>query len=224
MIFLSVYPVGFVDVVIGFDRVRLSIESRSSPPSIVNIISLRFLLSPLFSIKLCNFRRSHDIDLVDRYSDFAISLTITGNVGGLEGFIGIDHIIGNVGVLGTVGGVPIFGNVIGEVESPNVGVGEVTVLFAEIVLPKVPSRANGVGTLELVIMSFDASAAVTLIEIMLSGCSGVVGNSTTASCLSTPVDVASEEEEVAGNDPGTGPLFRLLLRRIDESLSIVKST
>ena len=85
-------------------------------------------------------------------------------------------------------------------------------------------RANGVGTLELVSMSFDASAAVTLIEIMLSSCSGVVGISTTASCLSTPVDVASEEEEVAGSDAGTDPLFRLLLGRIDESFSTVKST
>ena len=70
-------------------------------------------------------------------------------------------------------------------------------------------------------MSFDASAAVTFIEIMLSSCSGVVGISTTASCLSTPIDVASDEEEVAGNDPDTGP--RLLLGRIDESFSIVKS-
>ena len=224
MILLSVYPVGFVDVAIGFDRVPLSIDSRSSPPSIVNIISLRFLLSPPFSINLCNFRRSHDIDVVDRYTDFAISLTITGNVGGLEVFIGIDDIIGDVGVLGTVGGVPILGNAIGDVEIPNVGVGEVTVLFVEIVLPNVVFRANGVGTLELFIMSFDASAAVTLIEIMLSSCSGVVDISTTASCLSTPVDVAIEEEEVAGNDPGTGPLFRLLLGRIDESFFMVKST
>ena len=55
--------------------------------------------------------------------------------------------------------------------------------------------------LDLGSMSFDASAAVTLIEIMLSR----------ASCLSTPVEIAIEEEEVAGNDPGTGPLFRLLL-------------
>ena len=123
-----------------------------------------------------------------------------------------------------VGGVPIFGNAIGEVESPNVGVGEVTVLSVKIVLPKVAFRANGVGTLELFIMSFDASAAVTLIEIMLSSCSGVVGISTIASCLSTLVDDAIEEEEVAGNDPGTGPLFRLLLGRIDKSFSIVKST
>ena len=127
-------------------------------------------------------------------------------------------------MLGTVGGVPIFGNAIGEVGSPNVGVGEVTVPFVEIVLPKVAFRANGFGTLELVSMSFDATAAVTLIEIMLSSCSGVVGISTTASCLSTPVDVAIEEEGVAGNDPGTGPLFQLLLGRIDESFSIVKST
>ena len=70
-------------------------------------------------------------------------------------------------MLGTVGGVPILGNAIGEVASPNVGVGEVTVLFVEIVRPKVVSRANGVGTFELFIMSSDASAAVTLIEIKL---------------------------------------------------------
>ena len=49
---------------------------------------------------------------------------------------------------GTVGGVPIFGNAIGEVESPNVGVGDEIVLFVERVLPKVAFRANGVGTLE----------------------------------------------------------------------------
>ena len=127
-------------------------------------------------------------------------------------------------MLGTVGGVPILGNAIGDVAILNVVVGDVTVLFVEIVLPNVAFRANGVGTLELFIMSFDASAAVTLIEIMLSSCSGVVGISITASCLSTPVDVASDEEEVAGNDPGTGPLFRLLLGRIEESFSIVKLT
>ena len=127
-------------------------------------------------------------------------------------------------MLGTVGGVPILGNAIGDVGSPHVGVGDVTVLFVEIVLPNVAFRANGVGTLELFIMSFGASAAVTLIEIMLPSCSGVVGISTTASCLSTPVDVASDEEEVAGNDPDAGPLFRLLLGRIDDSFSIVKST
>ena len=56
-------------------------------------------------------------------------------------------------MLGTVGGVPILGNAIREVASPNVGVSEVTVLFVEIVLPKVAFRANGVGTLELFIMS-----------------------------------------------------------------------
>ena len=99
-----------------------------------------------------------------------------------------------------------------------------TLLSVKIVLPKVAFRANGVRTLELFIMSFDASAAVTLIEIMLSSCSCVVGISTIASCLSTLVDNAIEKEEVVGNDPGTGPLFRLLLGRIDESFSIVKST
>ena len=46
IILLSVNPEGFVDVAIGFDRVPLRIDSRSSPPSIVSIISLRFLLSP----------------------------------------------------------------------------------------------------------------------------------------------------------------------------------
>ena len=75
-----------------------------------------------------------------------------------------------IGELGTVGGVPIFGNAIGEFEDPNVGVGEVTVLFVEIVLSKVALKASGVGTLELVSMSFDTSAAVTLIEIMLRRC------------------------------------------------------
>ena len=172
---------------------------------------------------LCNFRRSHDIDVVNRYSDFAISLTATTDVGGLEGLIGLDDIFGDVGVFGTVGGVPILGNAIDDVAIPNVGVGDVTVLFVEIVLPNVAFKANNVGTLELFIMSFDASAAVTLSEIMLSSCSGVVGISITASCFSTPADVASDEEEVAGNDPDTGPLFRLLLGRIDESFSIVKS-
>ena len=102
-------------------------------------------MSPPFSINLCNLRRSHEIDVVDRYSDLAISLALTGNVGGLKGYIGIGDIIGE---LGTVGGVPIFGNAIGEVGSRNVGVGEVTVLSVEIVLPKVAFRAYGVGTLE----------------------------------------------------------------------------
>ena len=65
-------------------------------------------------------------------------------------------------MLGTVGGVPILENAIGDVAIPNVEVGEVTVLFVEIVLPKVAFRANGVGTLELFIMSFDASAVSLL--------------------------------------------------------------
>ena len=80
---------------------------------------------------MCSLRRSHDIDVVDRYSDLAISFATTTDVGGLDG---VGDIVGNVGVLGTVGGVPIFGNAIGEVARPNVGVGEVTVLFVEIVL------------------------------------------------------------------------------------------
>ena len=97
-------PGGFVDVAIGFDRVPLSIDSRSSPPSIVSIISLRFLLSPPFSINLCSLRRSHDIDVVDLYSDRAI-FVVTGNVGGLKGYSGIGDMIGE---LGTVGGVPML--------------------------------------------------------------------------------------------------------------------
>ena len=85
-------------------------------------------MSPPFSISLFSLRRSHDIDVVDRYSDLAIFFATT-TVGGLEWCDGVGDIVGNVGVLGTVGGVPIFGNAIGEVGSPNVGVGEVTVLF-----------------------------------------------------------------------------------------------
>ena len=73
---------------------------------------------------MCSLRRSHDIDVVDRYSDLAISLTITGNVGGLKGYIGIGDIIG---VLGTVGGVPIFGNAI--------GVGEVVTVRRPVPVP-----------------------------------------------------------------------------------------
>ena len=105
IILLSANPVGFADVAIGFDRVQFSIDNNSSPPNIVNIISLHFLLSPPFSISLCNLRRSHDIDVVDLYSDLAISLAVTGNVGGLKGYNGIGDMIGE---LGTVGGVPIF--------------------------------------------------------------------------------------------------------------------
>ena len=52
---------------------------------------------------MCNLRRSHDIDVVERYSDLAISFATTT----------VGDIVGNVGVLGTVGGVPIFGNAIG---------------------------------------------------------------------------------------------------------------
>ena len=74
--------------------------------------------------------RSHDIDVVDLYSDLAI-LAVTGNVGGLKGYIGIGTTIGEPR---PVGGVPMFGNAIGEFEGPNVGVGEVTVLFVKIVL------------------------------------------------------------------------------------------
>ena len=97
MILLPVSPVGFIDVAIGFDRVPLSIDNKSSPPNMVNIISFLFLLSPPFSTSLCSLRRSHDIDVVDRYSDFAISPTTT-TVDGLERFIGIDDIVGDVGV------------------------------------------------------------------------------------------------------------------------------
>ena len=118
MILLLVYPVGFVDVAIGFDRVPLSIDNKFSPPNMVNIISFIFFMSPPFSTSLCNLRRSHDIDVVDRYSDFAISHTTTA-VGGLEWFIWIDDIVEDVGVHGTVRGVPILGNAIGEVASPN---------------------------------------------------------------------------------------------------------
>ena len=42
-----------------------------------NIVSFLFLSSPPFSTSLCSLRRSHDIDVVDRYSDLAISFTTT---------------------------------------------------------------------------------------------------------------------------------------------------
>ena len=54
------------------------------------------MLSPPSSTNLCNFRRSHDIDVVDRYSDFAISLTITTDVGGLEGVANVNGTEDNV--------------------------------------------------------------------------------------------------------------------------------
>ena len=53
------------------------IDNKSSPPSMANIVSFLFLSSPPFSTSLCSLRRSHDIDVVDRYSDLAISFTTT---------------------------------------------------------------------------------------------------------------------------------------------------
>ena len=100
----------------------MSIDSTSSPPKIVKIISFRFLLSPPFSIKLCDLRRSHNIDVVDRYSNFAISLTITADVGGLEG-------VGNVNGTEDNVGDPMFGNAIGDDAIPSVGIVDVTILL-----------------------------------------------------------------------------------------------
>ena len=68
---------------------RSAFDNKSSPPNIVSIISFLFLSSPPFSISLCSFRRSQDINVVDLYSDRAISLALTGNVGELQGYIGI---------------------------------------------------------------------------------------------------------------------------------------
>ena len=88
-----------------------------------------------------DFRRSHDIDVVDRYSDFAIFLTITTDVGGLEG-------VGNV--IGTVDNVgdPMLGNAIGDIAIPSVGIGDVTILCVEVVVPYVVLAANGGTTLD----------------------------------------------------------------------------
>ena len=83
--------------------------------------------------------------------------------------------------------------------------------------------ANGVEMLDIFSMfpdPFDASAAVTLVEIMRSS-SGVVGISTSVSCLSTLVDDAVDEDDVASDDPASGSLFRFVLRQIDDSFSIV---
>ena len=82
-----------------------------------------------FSTSLCDFRRSHDIDGVDRYSNLAMSLAITTDVGGLEGFVGIDVIVSAVDVVGTIDvvGVPILGNAIVDVAIFIVGIGDVTV-------------------------------------------------------------------------------------------------
>ena len=83
--------------------------------------------------------------------------------------------------------------------------------------------ANGVEMLDIFSMfpdPFDASAAVTLVEIMRSSCSGVVGISTSVSCLSTLVDDAVDEDDVASDDDN-GSLFRFELRQIDDSFSIV---
>ena len=83
--------------------------------------------------------------------------------------------------------------------------------------------ANGVATpnpLNTLLDPFEASAALTLVEIIRSSCSGVVGISTTA-LVSTLDEDASGEEDVAGNDPAIGPLFRFVLEQIDDSFSIV---
>ena len=156
-----------------------------------------------------------------------MSFAITTDVGGLEGVVGIDIIVSAVDVFGTfdVVEVPILGNAIGDVAIPDVGIGNVTVLLVdEIALPGVAYKANGVETLEIFSMfpdPFDASAAVTFVEIMRSSCSGVVGISTLASCLLTLVEDAVDEDDVASDDPASGPLFRFLLGRIDDSFSIV---
>ena len=81
--------------------------------------------------------------------------------------------------------------------------------------------ANGVEMLDIFSMfpdQFNASAA--LVEIMRSSCSGVVGISTSVSCLSTLVDDAVDEDDVASDDDN-GSLFRFELRQIDDSFSIV---
>ena len=108
-------------------------------------------------------------------------------------------------------------------EIPSLGIRDMTLLLAEIVVPDVALAANGVAMLDPLNTfpdQFDASAAVTFVEIIRSSCSGVVGTSTTA-FVSTLVEDASGEEDVAGNDPASGSLFRLVLERIDDSLSIV---
>ena len=156
----------------------------------------------------------HDIDVIDRYSDFPISLTATiTDVVGLEG---VGRAVENVGD-------PMLEYAIGDDAIPSVGIGDVTLLFVEIVVPDVALAANGVATLDLLNTfpdPFEASAAVTLVEIIRSSCLGVVGISTTA-FVSTLDEDASGEEDVPRNDPAIGPLFRLVSERIDDSFSII---
>ena len=115
---LPIYPVGLDDVAIGFDRVPFNVDRRSSPSRIVSIISLRFLLSPPFSTSLCVFKRSHDTVVVDLYSAFTISLTVTIEVGGIDGVGGIEGV--------DIVGVAILAIVVGKVAIPDIAIGDVT--------------------------------------------------------------------------------------------------
>ena len=84
-------------------------------------------------------------------------------------------VVGLDGVGGAVGNV---GDPIDDDAIPNAGVGDVTILFVEVVVPNMALAANGVASLDLLNTfpdPFEASAAVTLDEIIRSSCSGVVG-------------------------------------------------
>ena len=145
----------------------------------------------------------------------SLTATIT-DVVGLEGAGNVNGTVEDVGD-------PLLGNAIGDDAIPSVGIGDVKLLFVEIVVQDVALAANGVTTVDPLNTfpdPFEASAAFTLVEIIRSSCSGVVGISTTA-FVSTLDEDASGEEEVAGNDPASGPLFRLVLEQIDDSSSIV---
>ena len=105
----------------------------------VDLLLPRWLESyPFSSYCLLHSLLTYDIFVVDRYSDFAISLTITNEVGELDGDVGIDaiNIVGVDDIVGTVDivGVPILKNAIGDVAIPHIGIGDVTVINRGITL------------------------------------------------------------------------------------------
>ena len=137
----SIYSVGFVDIAIGFDCVPFNIERKSSPHRMVSIISLHFLLSTSFSTSLCVVSKSQDIDVVDRYSALAISLTTP------------------------IVGVAIPEIAIGDVAIPEiVGVVLPGVAYEAVVL-------GSLGTLKIPPDPAEASAVVTLVKMRRFSCS-----------------------------------------------------
>ena len=66
-------------------------------------------------------------------------ISLTASITNVVGLDGVGGAIGNVGF-------PMLGNAIGDDAIPSVGIGDVTLLFVETVLPDVVLTANGVAT------------------------------------------------------------------------------